>query len=517
LNVQTERLENHTARLTVAIEAERLEKAKQEAARKLARRMNIPGFRKGKAPYRVVVSYLGEGAILEDAVEALGNEVYRDVLKQSEVEPYGPGSLEDFDLEPQPTFTFVVPLQPVVDLNQYREVRVEYTAPVVEDKAVEDRLRALQEREAVVEESSQPVAPGNRVTVSMKGVYLDDPLAADAEAEEAEADAAEEAADARTVLEAEAEAEAIEDSAEADETNDEDDDENERIFIDNDHLVFSLTPEREPAPGFTDALVGAVVGERREFELTYPDDQEEYQHLAGRHVRFDVTIKKIETVTLPELNDDFAARVTKEEQEQAGAEPLTLLQLRMKIREELQKEREEAATAEYAEQVLNKIIEQTTFSFPDALVHDEVDHMLRHVDSDLRRRGITLDDYMKITGKTHEDLHTDYHESAVASIKRSLTLRELIKAERLVVDEAMVNAEVDRIAGRFGEQADAFRGMYSSGAMRDNLRNDLGYRLIIERVASIGKGEAPVLSDVETAPATTGDESVQEAQEGDSA
>jgi trigger factor len=466
LNVQTERLENHTARFTVEVEAERLEKAKREAARKLANRVNIPGFRKGKAPYKVLVSYVGEGAVLEDAIEVLGNEVYKDVINSADVEPYGPGSLEDFALEPQPTFKFVVPLQPTADLGNYRDIRIEYEAPVVEDKDVDEALNNMLEREALIEESHKPVEAGNRVTVSMKAEYLDDAPKDEAEAAEA------------TVLEGE-EAE----ETEAPEEN--------KVFIDNDNLVFRLTSDREPAPGFTDALVGVAVGEQREFEITYPDDEKEYEHLAGRRVKFNVTVKKIETLTLPELNDEFAARVTQAEAEREGKEPLTLLQLRMRIREDLEKEAKDAADAAYAQKVLDKITEGATFAYPEALVSDEVHHLLEHLDSDLRRRGLTLEDYQRVTNKTHEDLHVDYHDNAVESIKRSLTMRELIRQEGLEVTDEQVNAEIDRIAERFGEQAAAFRGIYESGPMRENLRSDLLYRQLTERVAAIGKGEAP--------------------------
>lgn len=473
MNVQTERLEDHTARFTVEVEADRLEKAKQEAARKLARRVNIPGFRKGKAPYRVLVSYLGEGAILEDAVEVLSNDVYRDVLDSAEVEPYGPGSLEDFSLEPQPTFKFVVPLQPTAELGDYRSIRLDYEAPTVDDKDVDDAIRNLQEREAVIEESSAPVASGNRVTVSMKAMYLDD----DDDEEEAESDA-----DDETVVEPEAE----------DEADSSDDD---RVFVDNDNLVFRLSAEQEPAPGFTDALVGAAVGEQREFEITYPDDEAEYEHLAGRHVKFDVTVKKIENVTLPELNDDFAARVAANMNngEEGDEAPKTLLELRMQIRNDLETEAKEQADTEYSQKVLDQIIEQSTFAFPEALISDEVHHLLQHVDNDLRRRGMTLDDYMKVANKTHEDLHDDYRDNAIASIKRSLAMRELIQRENVSATDDDISAEIDRIAERFGEQAAAFRSIYESDQMRDNLRNDVAMRKLNERLAAIAKGEAPEL------------------------
>jgi len=101
LNIQTEHIENHKVRLTVEVDPARWEKAKKQAARQLSKRYRIPGFRKGKAPYRIIERYLGKAPILESAVEELGNEIYRDALEQTKIEPYAPGSLEDFQSEPK--------------------------------------------------------------------------------------------------------------------------------------------------------------------------------------------------------------------------------------------------------------------------------------------------------------------------------------------------------------------------------------------------------------------------------
>lgn len=464
LNVQTERLANHTARFTVEVEPERLEQAKRTAAKKIAGRVNIPGFRKGKAPYQILVNYVGEAAILEDALDVLGNEIYKDALDQTDIAPYGPGELEHFDIEPQPTFKFVVPLQPTVDLGNYREVRLDYEQPQIEDAQVEEALEQLQERHALVEESHQSVAAGNRVTVDIVGEFLDIVHEHDQDEEDAE----------------------------------EHDHDHQHIFVDQDDVVFSLTEDNEPAPGFTEALAGANIGEQRIFEITYPEDEEKYQRLSGHHVRFDVTIKKIETVTLPTLNDEFAARATETEDE-----PLTLLALRMRIRADLQKAAETQADTEYSEKVLDKIIEGATVSYPEALVNDQVNHLLQHVDMDLRQRGLTLNDYMKVTGKSADDLRADYHDDAVQTIVRSLVIRDLVQNENIAVTPERMNEEIDRIVAQFGEQAELFRSMYLREDMQENLRNDLLNRLVFERLAKIAKGEAIA---EETPEETTGND-----------
>ncbi|HEX2905795.1 MAG TPA: trigger factor, partial [Phototrophicaceae bacterium] len=284
MNTQTERLPDHTARFTVELDNDRLEQAKQTAARNLAKRINIPGFRKGKVPYRILVNYIGgEAALLEDAVEILGNEIYREALEQSNIEPYGPGQIEDFKVEPQPTFTFVVPLQPEVTLNDYRSVRVDFVVPAVEDEDVNRSMKLLQEQQAVVEESHRPVEVGNRVPMDIHGTALP------------EAEAAE------TPAKAAGESEGEEAHPEHDHDHDDD-----TIIHQHDSVMVLDAEHEEPVPGFRDALVGANVGDVREFELAYPDNKDEYQDLAGRRGEFHVTIKKVETITLPALNDDLA-------------------------------------------------------------------------------------------------------------------------------------------------------------------------------------------------------------------
>lgn len=500
MNIQTERLADHTARFTVEVEAERLEKAKRAAAKKIARRVNIPGFRKGKAPYNILVNYIGEGAILEDALDELGNEVYKNALDQSDVKPYGPGSLENFELEPQPTFQFIVPLQPTVELGDYRDIRLDFEAPVIGDEDVEKGLKALQERHALYEESQQPIALGNRVTLDITGTYehANDAHAHDDKDDDEDEDEDEAAEDAETV-----------DEAEVEETEAEHEHEggtHTHTFADQKDAMFMLTDDREPVPGFSAALVGAAVDDEREFNVTYPDDPDAHGDLSGKEVTFKVKVKKIETVTMPVLNDEFAARVTADEDEQ-----LSLLELRMRIRKDLEEAAAERANSEYANKVLEKIVEGATASFPEALVADQINHMLQHVDSDLRQRGLTLEDYLKMTNTTIDDMRFQYRDRAVETIKRALVISELSQAEEIEVSEERVNEEIDRIVAQFGEQAAMFRSIYQRKDMQDNLRHDLTNRLLFERIGEIAKGNFNEAATSDE-PASTEDAPAQEGE-----
>lgn len=506
MNIQTERLDNHTARFTVELDTNRLEQAKQTAAKNIAKRVNIPGFRKGKVPYKILLNYVGEAALLEDAVEILGNDIYKEALDQSGVDPYGPGQLEDFKVDPQPVFTFVVPLQPTVDLGEYRSTRQEFHEPTVEDDQVNKAMRALQEENAVVEESQKPVGLGDRVNVEMYAAIVGE-----------EGDKAEESAEAHDHDhdhdhdEHEHEHDHDHDHAEGEEHDHHDHGLGGKEFIHEHNAVLVLGEDNEePAPGFKQALVGANVGDTREFEVEYPDNAEEWgEEIAGKKAKFQVVVKKIENMTLPAMNDDLAARITEKEEK-----PLTLLELRMRVRENLQKNAERQAKSNYAAEVLDKLVDKATIAYPEALVEDQIDSYMERLDRDLRQQGLTLDDYVRVMGRSKDDLRNDYREVAIRNVKRSLVLREVMKVEKVETAESQVDEQINTMLSQFGEQAEALRPMLDTPAMRENVRNDLLEQSVLDRIAAIAKGEAPELN---ATPAEESATSTEVSQEGETA
>ena len=492
MNIQTERLEDQTARVTVEIDTQRLDTAKQKAAQQISRKVNIPGFRKGKVPYRVLLNYVGEAAILEDAVELLSQEVYKEVLPQTDLEPYGPGILTDVKSEElPPTFVYVVPLQPSVDLKGYRSIRMPYETPEITDEAVTRAMKNLQEQNAVVEESHQPAALNNRVTLDLHSYILNDHEEAETEAEATDDEVTE------TIDEHDHDEHDHEEGEHDHEHDHHHDDGDEGTpYIHEHDMQLLLDEDDEPQPGFNEALLGANVGDSRVFVLTFPDDAEEYEEMSGKTVRYYVDVKKIETLTLPELTDDFAARVTKDDEK-----PLSLLELRIRARENLTTTTEENYRNDFMRKVLDEIVKQGDIRFPEAMVADQVDRFLQDFDQRLRQQGITLQDYMKIYQKTPQNMYDDYREASEQTVRRSLVLRELADAEQLGVTEEGVDNQIEKVVGQFGEdQRDTIRQMFLSQAtMRDSVRSDLLRDVVLDRIIAIAKGEAPTITTPEAA------------------
>ena len=449
MDIQIEHLENQIARMTVGIEADRLEQAKQKAAKVLSSRVRIPGFRKGKVPYRILVQNGLEPEILNEAIDHLAQEVYREMIEQADVEPYGPGSFEDFQLEP-PTFIYTVPLQPKVDLKNYRDVRLDFEAPEVNDEEVDRAMKSLQQREALVEESQSPAKIGNRVRVDIHSEFVDD--APEAEGEEADA----------------------------------------QVPSKGDHFVHEhdaeimLDPDEEPIlPGFKDALVGAEQGADVEFELTVPADDEEYEQIAGRTVKFNVEVHAVEAVTLPALNDDFAVRVTEDEDE-----PLTLLQLRMRMRDALTEQLESNSKREYTYQVLDQMVKDADIQYPELMVEEQINDMIENLGQRMQQQGINLETYYSVTNTTEEILREQYREQAIENLRRSLVLREVVQQNELVASDEQIEARINDVASQFGGNAESFRSVFDTPRMRTAMINDITSENAFEYVGRIGRGEA---------------------------
>lgn len=463
MNIQTERLENHTARFTVEIEPQQWNQAKKDAAKEIAKQIRVKGFRKGKAPYSVVVRNVGESVIVEEAMEKLGNDVYREVITTSEYEPYAAGSLEDFQLEPQPTYIFTVPLAPEIELGDYREVRLDFEAPEVTEDDVDKAMRQYQQQEAVVEDSEEPVQSGDRITIDIDSQFADgEDLVTEANDEETE-----------------------EDEASAD--TDEDTPKKGDGFIHQQDAIINLDPENEPVlPGFIEALVGANNEETVEFELTVPEDDETYtEEVRGRKIHFEVTIKDIKSVTLPDLDDDLAQKITEDEED-----PLTLADLRARTQEQLQEQAESSANNAYADEVLGKIAEGATLSYPEIMVVERIHGMIDELDQDLQQQGMNIETYQKVMGVTHEDLHEQYEDDAIKSLERSLVLGEVLFQEGVKVTAEDVATEIDKTLAQFGEQAEIFRQFFDTEQQRASIANNLLYERVMTRLSKIGKGES---------------------------
>jgi trigger factor len=427
LKITTEPLENRQLLLTIEVDDERAQRAMRRAARQIARQTNIPGFRKGKAPYDVVLQRYGEETIRKEAVELLTEEVYREALEQEEIKPYAPGVLEDVTFDPV-TFKLTIPLQPTVDMGDYHSYRLNYPTVRVYKKEVQEVLEEMREQNAILELVDRPAALDDGVAIAISGQS-----------------------------------------------------EGGKEFLKGDDVRLLLdTESTSPAPGFAEAIVGMSAGEERTFTLTLPDDFSQSE-LQGQEATFTVKMAGVYDSTLPELDDDLARTIGN-----FGS----LKELEEQVKEQLRLAAQGKADEEYTQQVLEAIIEQAQVEYPPAMLKETLDDVVEDVTQVVKRDArLSIEDYLRIQNKTMEEFRQDLEPRAASRLKSALVLGEVVRLEELKVDEGEINVQIEQVSASWGVRADEVRTSLSSEGGRRAMGNRLLTNKAVQRLVAIAKGE----------------------------
>jgi trigger factor len=389
LKIEKQLLDDHQMQLVVEVDSEIMETNKRRAARQIAKRGKIPGFRPGKAPYDVIVRYYGEGAIMEQAMELLVDDIYPKVLDEAEIKPAAAGSLEKIEEVDPPKLTFRVPLAPEINLGDYRSIRLPYEWSPPGNKELDEALNNMRELYATTETVVRAAELGDYVLVDVKGE--------------------------RTKPK-------------------EEEDRPGALSRNGYALVINKEAKDEewPYPGFSKELVGLNPGETKTIKHKYPKDDPD-ESLQGETVKFEITMKVVRSMSLPELDDEFA---------KTSGQFETLAQLK----ESLQKELETRSKAEYDDQYYLDLIDQikagATIKYPPQVVEHEAEHVLDDLRQRLSQQGLDLDTYFKMRETTQEKfLEEEAKPVAIKRLERSLILDQLTREEKVEVDEGSLQSE----------------------------------------------------------------------------
>lgn len=442
MKVTTEPRDNRQVALTIEVEPERVEAALNKAAKSIAGKANIPGFRKGKAPRSVIEQMFGKGALLEEAIDDLGQQVYKEALDQESIEPYGPGQLENVQNDPF-VLKMVVPLPPTMELGDYRSLRVPFETPEVEDHEIDHQLEHLRERHAIVEPVDEGTAAGwgHLVTLDITSTVEGKPFFSRQDAS---------------------------------------------VALEKEHLDDEVTV----LPGFEDQILGMRAGEERSFSLPVPEDEENFGEFTGKSAEFTVNLKDVRRRELPDLDDALAQTVGDFE---------TMDALREAIRQDIAEAKTREAESDYLDRVVDTLLETAQIDFPPLMVDEELDGMLERTDKRLRDQNLNLEEYLKVLGKTREEYRTEMRPTAEAHIRRGLLLSRIVELEDLEVEAADIEREIEAVSASYGQRAKEVRNVLSSQESKRRLELELLTRQALDRLASIARGEA--LATPETAPA----------------
>lgn len=374
MNITQQGIEEHQTVLHIEVEPERFQRAMQQAARRLASRYRIPGFRPGKAPYSLIIQRFGEDMVFDTAVEEIGPQVYQEAVQAEKLEPYAPGRIDVTEREPL-TFRALVPLKPTVDAGDYRSIQVEAPEPEVDEDDIEDIIEELQEQEGTWNPVERPAQLDDQIVATVHGEV-----------------------------------------------------DGERIIdVHDQELVLKPESFKEFPPDFLDEIIGMVAGDSREFSLTYPEDFER-ESLRGKEAKFEVSIEGVKEREVPELTDDFAVGLGLQ-----GISTLDELRQRVRVNESARRYRD--ARQELEEKVLDAVLAQAVVSYPPILPTTELEEEVERQADTMQRMGFTLDNYLRFSNTTPEQFRASLRPGVERRIQRALLLDEIARREELSAPE----------------------------------------------------------------------------------
>ena len=404
MDTKFERLSSNKVKIDFTVEPEKFEEGIKAAYKKNVKRINVPGFRRGKAPMKIIENYYGAGIFYEDAFEIIFPEIYQQAIKEYEIEVVDRPELNMDQIErgKELKFSVEVFVRPEVTLGEYKGLGIEKTVDEVTDDDVNAEIERARERAArFVEVTDRPAKLDDQVNIDYAGFDGDEQF------------------DGGTAKGYE-------------------------LVLGSGQFI----------PGFEDQLVGATVGQDVEVKVTFP---EEYHNadLAGKPVVFKVKVNAIHEKEVPAIDDDFVTEVS----ENAN----TVDEYKVEIRERLEKQAAEKAEQAFEQEVIEAVVANVQVDIPQAMIEDQIDSMVREMEFRMRYQGLNMDDFLKYSGQTMEGLRGMYKEQAIERVKAQLTLDAIRKAENIVADEADIDAEIAKLLEGSDKTVEEYKEKMSDG------------------------------------------------------
>ena len=426
MSLQVEKLEKNMAKLTIEVPAEELEKAMQNAYLRAKNRITIPGFRKGKAPRKMIEQMYGKGIFPEDAANALIPEQYSKALEECDFEIVSQPEIDVTQIEPGKAFIFTaeVAVKPEVTLGEYKGLEVPKSETEVTDEEIEAELKKEQEKNSrTITVEDRGAENGDIATIDFEG-FVDG-----------------------------------------------------TAFEGGKGTDYPLTlGSGSFIPGFEDQLVGAKAGDHVEVNVTFP---EEYQSkdLAGKAAVFQCDVKKVETKELPELDDDFAQDVSEFD---------TLAEYKEDIKKNLAERKEKEARTAKENAAVDKAIENAQMEIPDAMIETQISQMLDDFSRRMQAQGLTMEQYMQFTGLTADKMREEMKPQALKRIQTRLVLEKIAETENIQPSEEEVNEEISKMAEMYKMEADKLKELLGDREL-EQMKKDMAVQKAVTLVADEAK------------------------------
>ncbi|GAE30192.1 trigger factor [Alkalihalobacillus hemicellulosilyticus] len=421
MTVKWEKQEGNEGVLTVEVEADKVNDALDQAFKKVVKKVNVPGFRKGKVPRSLFEKQFGVESLYQDALDILLPGEYAQAVEEAGIEPVDRPEIDIETMEKGSnlTFTAKVTVKPEVELGEYKGLEVEEPDTNVTDEDVEAELTTLQERQAelVVLEDGE-IAEGDTAVFDFEGFVDGEPF------EGGQAD-------------------------------------NYSLEIGSGQFI----------PGFEEQMIGLKAGDEKDVEVTFPEEYHA-ENLAGKPATFKVKVHDIKRKQLPELDDEFA--------KDANEEVETLDELKASLKEKLQKDKEHQAEHQVRDALVQQASENATIDVPEAMVNSEVDRMLQEFEQRLQAQGMNLEMYFQFSGQDEAAMRQQFQEDAGKRVRMNLTLEAIAEAESLEASDEDVDKEIEKMAEMYKRSTDEIKGLLAAQGGVDSLKADLKVQKAVE-------------------------------------
>ncbi len=368
--------------LHIELDEEDIDPYLNKAYKKVVSRVNIPGFRKGKAPRSIIEQYFGKESLINEELDSMLPELTSKAISQQELDIVGMPSISLEKMDPI-SFSATVPLTPTIDLGDYSSIRVKRKSTRITKKVIDERIEQLRTSVAAWEPADRKIQTGDMVSANIVGVHNNDEV------------------------------------------------------INEPDGVYLVSEEIErPFPGFANKLIGLESDTPSTFELDIPKDFND-EKLAGNTISFNVTVKDIKERILPEVTDEFAQSL--------GAEYEDLDSLKSEIRKSLKSEAEAEAIRDFRENIISELIDNATIELPPLLVQLESEHMVNEQERMVQQANMVLDDYLQSIGTTREQLIEESRTEAVNRLNRSFILSKLADVEEVEISNEEIETRIEEL------------------------------------------------------------------------
>lgn len=422
MSVKVENLEKNMAKLTVEVDNAEFLKAIDVAYKKNRNKFNLPGFRKGKAPKEMIMKMYGPQVFFEDALNEILDKTYPEAAKESGLEIVSRPEIgvEQIGMDQNVIYTATVAVKPEVTLGEYKGVTVEKAETTVSAKEVNEKLAAELEKNARVVEVEREIKKDDIANIDFVGSV---------------------------------------DGVEFEGGKGED---------------YPLTIGSGTfIPGFEDQLIGHKAGETVDVKVTFPENYGA-KDLAGKEALFVTTIKTVKEKQVPAADDEFASEVSEFD---------TLDEYKKDLKKTLKEEKEKAATTTNERNVIAKVVENASVEIPAPMLEAQLDNMLYDYQTRLAQQGIPMDQYLKITGQTVEQIKDQMKESAEKNLKTSLVIEAIMENENITVAEERVDEEFKKIAEQYKMEYDDLKKTVSE-EQKESMKREIAFQETIDMLVA---------------------------------